>query len=69
MLTTQQNTVIRINRIKIKALVNEYIKSADAINLVCVTDKQNGIRRDKNGDEFIYLFSNKKLKIRISLKE
>lgn len=52
--TMQDLSVITINRRKIKSLINNCIKSAEAINLVYVNDKQNGILRVKKRNGFAY---------------
>jgi len=59
LIEAQETPPIRINRRKIKTLINNSLKSAEAINLVYVTDKQNGISRIKKGDEFIYVLDDK----------
>lgn len=50
---------IKISKRKLKALLNNNVKSAEAINLVYVSDTLPGIRRVKQGDGFIYKFGNR----------
>lgn len=49
-----ETTTITISRRKSKQLVNNSIKSAEAVNLVYVTNDQPGIQRLKKGKGFIY---------------
>lgn len=50
---------IRISRRKSKQLVNDSVKSAEAVNLVYVTNDQPGIQRLKKGKGFIYKLNGK----------
>lgn len=53
---------IKLTRRKIKSIVHDPQKSAKAVNLVYVTDKQPGISRIKENDTFIYKFGRKTVK-------
>lgn len=48
------NSDITLNNRKLKAILRDAEKSAEAINLVYVHDNEPGIRRIKKGDSFIY---------------
>lgn len=50
---------IKITKRKLKGLLNDGAKSAEAINLVYVNDTEPGIRRVKKGDQFIYKLGNR----------
>lgn len=52
---------IKLTRRKLKALANDAIKSAEAVNLVYTNDSEPGIYRLKDGDEFVYFKGKKKL--------
>lgn len=52
---------IQLSRRKLKALGADSIKSAEAVNLVYVTDSQAGILRQKKGDSFSYSYLGKKV--------
>lgn len=52
-------TEIRIPRRKLKALVNDNVKSAEAVNLVYVSDTQPGISRSKGKSGFVYKMGGK----------
>ncbi|HXS35512.1 MAG TPA: hypothetical protein VN721_02340 [Flavipsychrobacter sp.] len=52
---------IKITKRKLESLADNAIKSAEAINLVYVTDAEKGITRIKKRDEFIYLYNDKKV--------
>ena len=52
---------VKISPKKLKAIVADPEKSAKAVNLVYVHDKQPGITRQKAGDKFVYLVGKKKL--------
>lgn len=62
MTVVQEKNLIRINRRKLKALVSDVIKSAVAVDLMYVSDKQNGILRERIGKEFIYKTDGKQIK-------
>jgi DNA topoisomerase-1 len=55
------STEIRVKKRKLKTLVNDPIKSAEAVNLVYVNDTQPGIARVRVGDNFIYKTGNKRI--------
>jgi len=50
---------IKLSRRKLKSLVQDTAKSAEAINLVYVSDLDNGIARIKRGKNFIYELNKK----------
>lgn len=54
-----ETTTVRISRQKGKQLVNDNVKSAEAVNLIYVTSDQPGIERVKKGKGFIYRFKGK----------
>ncbi len=53
---------IKISPRKIRAVLNDPQKSAKAINLIYVQDKQPGISRKKEGDIFCYYLGKRKLR-------
>lgn len=59
-LSTETNQ-ISIHRRKLKSLVSDSMKSAEAVNLQYVSEKQNGITRERKGDDFIYTFNGEKI--------
>ncbi len=46
--------IVRISKRKIRALIKNPVKSAQAVNLVYVNDSKPGIRRIKKGASFEY---------------
>lgn len=46
---------IKITKRKMKGLVDNPVKTAEAINLLYVSDSQPGIKRIRKGDQFVYL--------------
>jgi len=52
-------TEIKITKRKLKGLVNNNIKTAEAVNLTYVNDTQPGIERIRKGDSFIYKYRGK----------
>src|SRR6185436_1812093 len=59
MIARSDSPTIRMSRRKIRSLVNDNISSAEAVNLVYVTDTQKGINRVKSGSGFRYVTDNK----------
>lgn len=52
----------KIDKRKIRSIAGDPQKTAQAVNLVYVTDAQPGIKRLKRGREFMYVFRNKPVK-------
>ncbi|MGE5423877.1 MAG: hypothetical protein ACM3N9_00855, partial [Syntrophothermus sp.] len=61
MVNTEDFNVIRLNRKKIRSLLNNGAKSAEVINLIYVNDKQEGIRRETNDKGFVYFFRDEEI--------
>jgi DNA topoisomerase-1 len=59
MTSSKETNLISINRRKLKSLVLNGMKSAEAVNLIYVSDNQNGITRERDGDEFVYKLNGK----------
>lgn len=57
----EASQAVKIKRKALKILIHDNIKSAEAINLVYVNDKQPGITRVKKGDAFVYVTGKKKI--------
>lgn len=55
MIIVNEEEIIKLPDRKIEAIVNDPVKSAEAVNLVYVTDTQPGIVRVKNGKGFYYV--------------
>ncbi len=53
---------IRIQKRKLKALLSNVVKSAEAVDLVYVSDTNPGITRKRKGEGFIYLYNGKQIK-------
>jgi DNA topoisomerase-1 len=51
----------------IKKIKNDPVKTAEAVNLIYVSDQDEGIRRKKKGDKFSYTFKDKSLKNKADL--
>ncbi len=60
-MANEQPGTISIRRKALKSLVNDNVKSAEAINLIYVNDKQQGISRVRGGDTFIYKTGKKRV--------
>ena len=58
--TTEQ--ISRLPKRKIKTILHDAEKAAQAVNLVYVSDTAPGITRVKKGDAFLYLLNNQPLK-------
>lgn len=58
---TEESVTLKITRRKIKSLGRDTMKSAEAINLVYISDKQKGISRIRKGDTFKYYFDKNKI--------
>ncbi|MEP7168108.1 MAG: DNA topoisomerase IB [Bacteroidota bacterium] len=59
---------INLSTRKFKAIANDSKKSAEAINLLYVTDAEPGILRVKKGSRFLYLYNQKKINDGLTLK-
>jgi DNA topoisomerase-1 len=59
--TETKNAPITLNRRKLKSLLHDSEKCAEAINLVYVTDQQPGISRVKHGKGFTYMMDGKEI--------
>ncbi|MEO7524175.1 MAG: DNA topoisomerase IB [Ferruginibacter sp.] len=55
-------SLANLSRSKIKKIISDPVKTAEAINLVYVTDRQPGIARQKKGTSYKYLFKEENLK-------
>jgi len=53
--------IVDIPKRRIKSLLKNPVKSAEAVNLVYVNDTQPGIDRKKNGHSFEYYYNGKKI--------
>lgn len=59
--TMQIDPEISINKRTFKAAIKDAAKTAKAVNLVYVSDKQDGIMRTRKGKSFYYVDGNKKI--------
>lgn len=55
-------TEIKIKKRKLKALLGDMVKSAEAVDLIYVSDTNPGITRKRKGKNFIYIFNGKQVK-------
>jgi DNA topoisomerase-1 len=62
------STPIKLSAKKLKAVLGDPKKAAEAINLIYVHDKQPGIRRLKEGKDFCYYQGKKKLNDKLTLE-
>jgi DNA topoisomerase-1 len=53
--------IVSISKRKIRSIIRNPVKSAEAVNLVYVSDSQPGIVRVKNGSSFEYFYKDKKV--------
>ena len=53
--------ILKISPKKIKNIISDPVKTAEAVKLVYVIDTEPGINRKKNSDGFEYLFEDKKV--------
>lgn len=53
--------IISISKSKIRSLIKNPVKSAEAVNLIYVNDSQVGIVRSKTGSAFEYILEGKKI--------
>ncbi|MFT3909785.1 MAG: DNA topoisomerase IB [Ferruginibacter sp.] len=58
---TSADALENISKAKIKKIISDPVKTAEAINLVYVTDSDPGILRKKKGADYDYLLKEKKL--------
>ncbi len=57
-----EEDILQIPRKKIKAIIADPVKTAEAVDLVYVSDTQPGITRKKKGAHFIYVDDEKEVK-------
>lgn len=57
-----EESEIRLGKKTIQAILKDAKKSAEAVNLMYVDDRQPGIRRQKKGKEFEYFLEKKKIR-------
>lgn len=67
MLKIQIDT-LELPAIKIESIVADAVKTAEAVNLIYVSDSEPGIRRVKKGERFLYYLGSKKLSDKILLE-
>jgi DNA topoisomerase-1 len=60
-MATETEEEIKVPRQKIKSIGSDPVKTAKAINLVYVSDTDEGITREKKGDKFEYFFKGEKV--------
>jgi DNA topoisomerase-1 len=60
--------ILTITRSKLKKIVNDPVKTAEAVNLIYVNDTEPGIRRVKKGKVFSYLIQDQELEDENELK-
>lgn len=58
---TAPGVLENISKKKIKKIINDPVKSAEAVNLVYVTNDSPGIKRHKHGKAFSYYIEDKKI--------
>lgn len=61
---TITDLVENLSKRKIKTLINDPVKTAEAVNLIYVSDTSPGITRKKSGNFFNYFLAEEKLKIK-----
>lgn len=59
---------IKLSKRKIDAILNDGRKSAEAVNLIYVDDRQPGIQRIRSADGFTYVSGHKKIRDRATLE-
>jgi DNA topoisomerase I len=57
-----QTLIEKLPKSKIRKIINDPVKTAEAINLVYVTDEKPGIERKKKGDEFRFYYQGEEIK-------
>ncbi|MEO6537615.1 MAG: DNA topoisomerase IB [Ferruginibacter sp.] len=57
-----------LSKTKIKKIINNPVKTAEAVNLIYVNDTVPGIARKKTGSRFSYIFQEKKLNDKTDIK-
>src|SRR5688572_30673480 len=57
-----QTIIDQLPKSKIRKIINDPVKTAEAINLVYVTDEKPGIERKKKRDEFRYYYRGEEIK-------
>jgi DNA topoisomerase-1 len=61
-MATETEEQIKVPKQKIKSIGSDPVKTAKAINLVYVSDTDEGITREKKGDKYEYFFKGEKVK-------
>jgi DNA topoisomerase I len=61
-------TIEQLSKSRIKKIINDPVKTAEAVNLVYVNDTAPGIIRRRNGKSFSYYFEEKKISDRNEIK-
>jgi DNA topoisomerase I len=61
-MTEVAEEVKKLSKRKLRSILKNEEKTAEAANLIYVSDKDEGIERRKNGDTFEYYFQNKLIK-------
>lgn len=56
---TEPRLTVKLSRNKIKRIIKDPVKSAKAVNLIYVSDKEEGIIRVRENNSFIYSYKNK----------
>lgn len=56
---TEPQLTVKLSRNKIKRIIKDPVKSAKAVNLIYVSDKEEGIIRVRENNSFIYSYKNK----------
>ncbi|MEP6711027.1 MAG: DNA topoisomerase IB [Ferruginibacter sp.] len=57
-----------LSKTQLKKIINDPVKTAEAVHLVYISDAVPGIVRKKSGDSFTYLFQEKKVKDKAEIK-
>lgn len=53
--------IVKLPKRKIRSIINDPVKTADAVNLVYVHDSREGIRRKKKGKGYYYVLGDKRV--------
>jgi DNA topoisomerase-1 len=60
-MNTAAEEIPKVSKKKLKSIINDEEKTARAAHLVYVTDKEQGIAREKSGDKFEYYYKGEKI--------
>jgi len=60
--------VITLTKRQISSIIKDPVKTAEAVNLIYVSNTEPGIIRKKKGDSFVFLADNKKVKDKATLQ-